>query len=100
MTIVSSAIRNDLDVAAYLEDVLDRLLALEPASPEQEGAVIEAPSDYDAGCYRLTGKVTGPGPFQGELIHAGWKAAKVELPAFSGSSEAALIVAPIEIEVQ
>ena len=26
-TIVSSAIRNDLDVAAYLKDVLDRLLA-------------------------------------------------------------------------
>ncbi|QDV40657.1 Transposase IS66 family protein [Stieleria neptunia] len=27
MTVVSSAIRNDLDVAAYLEDVLDQLLA-------------------------------------------------------------------------
>ena len=27
MTIVSSAIRNDLDVAAYLKDVLDQLLA-------------------------------------------------------------------------
>ena len=46
-------------------EVLDRLFALEPATTAEEGAVVEAPADFDAGCYRLTGNVSGTGPFRG-----------------------------------
>jgi hypothetical protein len=80
--------------------VLDRFFGLEPLAAESEGATVEAPAQYDAGVYRLTGNVGGDGPFRGELMHAGWRATRCELPQFTGSEAAALIVAPMEVEIK
>lgn len=80
--------------------VLDRFFALQPVADLAEGEATEAPADYDAGCYRLTGQVSGSGPHRGTLMHAGWRATRCELPKFHGSADAAMIVAPAEIEIQ
>lgn len=79
--------------------VLDRLFGLEPLVAQEEGSPIEVPADYDAGRYRLTGSVSGTPPFRGRLVHHGWLATRCELPTWSGSPAAQLVVAPQEIEV-
>lgn len=79
--------------------VLDRLFGLEPLVTQDEGSLIEVPADFDAGRYRLTGNVSGTPPFRGRLIHHGWLATRCELPTWSGSPAAQLVVAPQEVEV-
>jgi hypothetical protein len=60
---------------------------------------VEVPAGYDAGRYRLTGNVSGEPPFRGQLVHHGWLASRCEIPTWSGSEQAAMIVAPEEVEV-
>jgi len=98
---------NDAQIGAAARDVhrdcaavLRRMFALEPVLAETEGAVVEVPSGYDTGVYRLTGNVTGQPPFRGTMIHHGWRATACQVPAFSGSREGALVVAPAEIELK
>ena len=79
---------------------LDRMFALEPLRMENEGAPISVPAGFDSAQFRLVGNVTGSGPFRGELTHGGWKAAKCELPEWTGREESALVVAPAEVEIK
>jgi hypothetical protein len=76
------------------------LFALAPVAKTAEGTLIEVPAGYDAGRYRLTGNVSREPPLTGELTHAGWQATKCELPAWTGKSEVALIIAPVEVQVR
>ncbi len=87
------------DVLRDCGTVLDRLFALQPIADHEEGAEIEVPSGFDPSRFRLTGKVSGEPPFQGRVVHQGWQATKCELPQWTGSAESALIVAPIEVEI-
>lgn len=79
--------------------VLARFFALQPVRPEDEGSPVEVQAGYDPARCRLTGKPTGSGPFRGKLAHRGWQATMVNLPAWTGSKDAALVVAPAEVEV-
>ena len=79
--------------------VLDRLFAPEPVAKTEEGKPIEVPAGYDAGRYRLTGDVSRQPPLSGQLMHAGWRATKCVLPSWTGKPEAALIIAPAEVQV-
>lgn len=88
------------DVLRDCGQVLDRMFALEPVVPDQEGAELEVPAGFDNGCYKLTGNVTGEPPFRGKLVHHGWKAGKCELPTWSGGSAAALVIAAAEVELK
>jgi hypothetical protein len=97
----------DAQVGAAARDVLrdcgrviDRLFELRPLVDLEEGSPVEVPAGYDTGRYRLTGNVTGTPPFRGRLVHHGWIAARCELPSWSGSAEARMIVAPEEVEVE
>jgi hypothetical protein len=81
------------------KQVLDRIFGLAPLAEGEEGDEVETPARYDAACYRLTGKLAGDGPFRGTLVHAGWRATRCELPQFTGAAEAALVVAPMEVDV-
>jgi uncharacterized protein DUF2760 len=93
---IGAAARNVLgDCAA----VLDRFFALQPVTSQKEGAPCDVPAGYDPGCYKLSGRVEGSGPFRGRLVHQGWKATAVKLPAWTGSKESALVIAPAEIEI-
>ena len=79
--------------------VLDRLFALQPLVEQEEGTPIEVPAGYDAGRFRLTGSVSGEPPFRGRLAHHGWIATRCEVPSWSGSLSAQMVVAPQEVEV-
>jgi len=67
------------DVHRDCGKVLQRLFALKPALADEEGA--HQP------------------PFRGQMVHHGWEASICELPAWSGSKQAARVVAPVEVEL-
>jgi hypothetical protein len=79
--------------------VLDRYFKIRSVLNEEEGAAVHVPAGFDAGRYRLTGKLTGTAPFHGTLRHPGWEVTQSELPEFSGSESAAKTIAPAEVEI-
>lgn len=87
------------DVHRDAAAVVERLFALQAVVDCEEGGSLEVPAGFDAGCYRLTGNVTGEPPFRGTVVHHGWRATKCELPAWSGVPSAVDIVAPAEVEL-
>ena len=88
------------DVLRGCRTVLNRLFQLQPVVAEREGSAVQLPSGFDTEKYRLTGNVSGPPPFHGALVHPGWLAGKCEVPAWSGSAEAARVVAPAEVDLK
>lgn len=97
---------SDAQVGAATRDVLrdcgqtlERLFAIFPVVDAEEGASHETPADVDAARYRLTGNIEGEPPYRGQLVHHGWQATRCDLPKWSGKNDAALIVAPVEIEI-
>lgn len=79
--------------------VLARFFALERVASQAEGEPADVPAGYDPGRLQVTGNVAGHPPYRGTLTHAGWKATICNLPAWSGSTEAALVIAPAEVEL-
>lgn len=88
------------DVFGKSAAVLDRLFALRPVVPEEEGAEVETPPKVDPGRFHLTGNVTGQPPFRGQLVHHGWEATCCEVPQWNGEAGSAMIVAPVELELK
>ncbi|HEY5895222.1 MAG TPA: DUF2760 domain-containing protein [Chthoniobacterales bacterium] len=80
--------------------VLQRLFALKLLREENEGAPVQVPAGFDSAKIRLSGNVAGSGPYRGTLAHPGWVATKCELPEWTGRDDAALVVAPAEVEVK
>ncbi len=87
------------DVHRDLGKVVERVFAPVPLAEEAEGSRVRVPAGFDPARYRLTGDVAGEAPFDGTLRHHGWKASKCEMPAWTGSAESAMAVAPSEVEV-
>jgi hypothetical protein len=78
--------------------VLTQYLALEPVVTEGEGSTITVPQGFDASRFRLTGNVTGQGPWKGSLKHHGWACTKIDLPAVPSTVDVK-VVAPAEVEL-
>jgi hypothetical protein len=93
---IGAAVR---DVHRDCGKVLDRLFAIRPLVQQEEGSPVEVAAGFDAGRYRLIGNVVGDPPFHGRLVHHGWEAAEIQLPAWSGTQNSARVVAPIEVEL-
>ena len=93
---IGAAVR---DVHRDCAKVLDRLFAIRALVDQEEGSAVEVAAGFDAGRYRLTGNVVGDPPFHGRLVHHGWEAAEVQLPAWSGTPASARVVAPVEVEL-
>lgn len=93
---VGAAARNVLRDASA---TLDRLFAPKRVLSQPEGEATEVPAGYDPGCYQLVGKAAGSPPFRGTIAHAGWQATVCNLPTWSGSKEAAMVIAPAEVEL-
>ena len=98
---------SDAQIGAVVRDVhrdsaavLDRLFALKPAVPQEEGSEVDVPKGFDAGRLRLTGNVASEPPLSGRLVHPGWEAAKCELPTWTGSKDSARVIAPAEVEIK
>ncbi len=87
------------DVHRDMSKVVRRIFAPEPLATEAEGSRLEVPAGFDPARFRLTGEVSGEPPYAGTLRHHGWRAAKCEMPAWSGKEEAARVVSPAEVEV-
>jgi hypothetical protein len=97
---------SDAQIGAAARDVhrdcgkaLERMFEIRPLLDQQEGTPVQVPVGFDANRYRLTGNVTGEPPYEGSLAHHGWQAARCELPTWSGSDEAVMVLAPAEIEL-
>ena len=98
---------SDAQVGAAVRDIhrdcaaaLERMFAVRPLAGEAEGAAIEVPAGFDAGRFSLSGAVAGSPPHRGVLVHPGWQATRCELPTWTGGGDAALVVAPAEVELK
>ena len=78
--------------------VLKQYLPLSPVMNEAEGAQVSLSPGFDASRFRLTGNVTGTGPWKGALKHHGWVVTAVSLPAVPSTVDVT-VVAPAEIEL-
>ena len=94
---IGAAVR---DIQKDSRSVLERMFALEPLRSESEGSSLTVPAGFDSAEFKLTGNVAGSAPYQGELMHPGWKAAQTDVPVWNGNSESSAIVAPAEIEIR
>ena len=93
---VAAAVR---DIQADSRKALERMFAPKPLRTENEGTKITVPAGFDAGAFKLTGNVSGEAPYEGELMHPGWTATKVDVPVWKGSDDTANVIAPAEIEL-
>ena len=74
---------------------------ISPVRAESEGAIVQVAAGYLPDEYRLVGKISGPAPFSGVLVHHGWKTDAVNLPRVLRSSTNRLpTIAPAEVEVK
>ena len=91
---VGAAVR---DVHRDAAAVLDRLFAPAPAVSVEEGSELD-PATQPPGRVRTVG---GAGGGTGTVVHAGWAATKVNLPARTGPADdaSARVIAPAEVEV-
>jgi hypothetical protein len=69
-----------------------------PVRSEPEGSRISLDSDYDPAAIKLTGNLSGTGPYRGVLRHRGWQAEAIRLPALVESA-GARVLAPAEVEI-
>jgi len=88
-------------VPAGCKGVLREHFLINPVRAEQEGSTVQVPAGYSANEYRLFGKIAGPAPFSGVLVHRGWKTDMVKLPQLlRGAADPLPAIAPAEVEVK
>jgi hypothetical protein len=88
-------------VHAGCQGVLQEHFRICPVRDEREGSTVQVAAGYPADEYRLIGKISGPAPFSGVLIHHGWKTDVVKLPRVVRSPTDRLpAIAPAEIELK
>src|SRR6476469_2559367 len=87
------------DVHAGCHRALERYVTLEAILPGREGEAVTIGQDQhiDPAAFHLVGNVAGQPPFRGRLLHAGWRASRVQLPPLGTTGRT--IVAPAEIEL-
>ena len=74
---------------------------ISPVRTESEGSRVQVAAGYPPDEYRLLGKISGPAPFSGVLVHHGWKTDAVNLPRVLRSSTDRLpAIAPAEVELR
>ncbi len=96
---------SDADVGAAARLVHDgcrkalaQYVPIAPVVTQSEGASVDVPQGFDANRFRLTGNVTGAGPWKGALKHHGWVATKVALPDVPTTVDVK-VLAPAEVEL-
>ena len=69
-----------------------------PVRAEEEGTRVTIPAGFPPAEIKLSGNVSGAGPFQGVVRHRGWKVKAVTLPT-PVTGHDARILAPAEVEL-
>jgi len=82
--------------------VLDEHLKVEPLQTAAEGSRVTVPAGFSAAEYQLSGQLSGNAPFQGTLVHKGWKVASIKLPKVIAPSGDGVLppLAPAQVEVR
>lgn len=80
------------------KQALARYVSPEPLSNQAEGEPVTVTSGFDPGAFRLSGNVIGDPPFEGKLVHKGWRAGRMNMPEFALSGDPE-IIAPMEVKV-
>jgi len=93
----------DIGVAARVvhegcNKAINEYFTLKTVRSDQEGSKITLPKGFDAAEVRLTGNVVGQAPFNGTLIHKGWKVTDIRLPKLTEGHNARIIAAA-EVEL-
>ncbi len=93
----------DIGIAARVvhegcNKAINEHFSLAPVRGEQEGTKVALPQGFDAASVRLTGNIVGSAPFNGTLVHKGWKVTDIRLPKLTQGYNAH-IVAPAEVEL-
>ena len=79
---------------------LNEVFTITPVTESDEGTTISVPADHRADEYRLTGKLTGQPPFNGTVVHRGWRTTATKLPQIVVPEGELPCIAPAEVEVQ
>jgi hypothetical protein len=88
-------------VHAGCKNALLEHFRVSPVRAESEGSIVQVAAGYSPDEYRLLGKISGPAPFSGVLVHHGWKTDVVNLPRILRSSTDRLpAIAPAEVELR
>lgn len=88
-------------VHAGCKAVLQEHFRIAPVRSESEGSTVEVAPGYAADEYRLLGRIGGPAPFSGVLVHHGWKTDAVNLPRIVRNPTDGLpTIAPAEVELK
>lgn len=96
---------DDADIGAAVRDihrgcakVLKDHIQIEPVMPGAEDDKVTVPEGFDPGEVKLVGAVAGAPPFQGVLLHHGWRVTEATLPTLSSDVDRC-ILAPAQVEV-
>ena len=81
-----------------LSKAITEHVTLNAVSDTAEGSPITLPKGFNAQTYRLTGNVSGNAPFNGTLLHKGWRASDIHLPQTTEGYDFH-ILAPAEVEL-
>ncbi len=76
---------------------LARMFAIEPLASGAEGDTVAIDGSVSPARQRLVGKSQGAA---GTIAHRGWQATRCELPKWTGQPGDALVLAPMEVDVQ
>ncbi len=90
-------------VQGQVSATLERWFAIRPLAEACEGDLValDVESARNACRVRMTGEPTpGCDSVSGRLEHCGWTATKVVEPVWSGASEDALVLAPMELNLE
>ncbi len=79
--------------------VLLEHLTIAPLHDGEEGAKVTVPEGYRTTDFQLSGKLSGPAPFEGTLLHRGWKVSKAKLPKVVVGKGELPNLAPAQVEV-
>lgn len=83
-------------------EVIHDCFSIEPIHEGEEMEQVSLEASYDSSAYRLIGKVPDSAPFNGLVLHRGWKTTQVALPKLAAAADnPALrqVIAPAEIEL-
>ncbi len=92
---VGAAVR---DIHSNCRRALARYVTVESILDGQEGGPVTVSDGLDPAEVRLVGNVAGRPPFQGTLLHKGWRVTHVSLPPL-GEGAGRAVVAQAEVEV-
>lgn len=81
-----------------VKKALSEHVTFTPVSSVQEGEQVTLAADYARSEWQVTGNVSGEPPFNGTLIHKGWKVTDIKLPAVVAGTDLN-IVAAAEVEL-